>query len=57
MLSRVDYSFNNYLKSQIYQQFNKALAPTTINKQHTFFRIVLIQAYKEGYIKQHPYIK
>jgi len=60
MLSRVDYSFinsfNNYLKSQISQQFNKPLAPTTINKQHTFFRTVLIQAYKEGYIKQHPYI-
>ncbi len=60
MLPRVDYafitSFNSYLKSEISEQFNRPLAPTTIFKQHGFFRTVLIQAYKEGYIKKHPYI-
>ncbi|MEN8186107.1 MAG: tyrosine-type recombinase/integrase [Bacteroidota bacterium] len=60
MLPRVDYSFitsfNNYLKSQISEQYNKPLAPTTIIKRHTFFRTVLIQAYKEGFIKKQPYV-
>ncbi len=60
MLPRVDYafitSFNNYLKSQISEQFNRPLAPTTINKQHSFFRTVLIQAHKEGFIKKQPYV-
>jgi integrase len=59
MLSRVDYSFinsfNNYLKSQISEQYNRPLAPTTINKQHSFFRTVLIQAFNEGLIKKQPY--
>ena len=59
MLPRVDYafitSFNNYLKSLRSEQFNRPLAPTTINKQHSFFRTVLIQAYKEGLIKKQPY--
>lgn len=60
MLPRVDYafitSFNNYLKSQISEQYNRPLAPTTVNKQHSFFRTVLIQAHKEGFIKKQPYI-
>jgi len=60
MLSRVDYafitSFNNYLKSQISEQYHKPLAPTTINKQHSFFRTVMIQANKEGFIKKQPYV-
>ena len=60
MLPRVDYafisSFNDYLKSLISTQYKKPLSPTTIYKRHTFFRTVLIQAYKEGYINKHPYI-
>ena len=60
MLSRVDYafitSFNNFLKSQISEQYKKPLAPTTINKQHSFFRTVMIQANKEGFIKKQPYV-
>ncbi len=60
MLPRVDYAFitslNNYLKSIVSEQYNRPLAPTTINRQHSFFRTVLIQAYKEGFIKNHPYI-
>jgi len=60
MLSRIDYafitSFNNFLKSQISEQYNKPLAPTTINKQHSFFRTVMIQANKEGFIKKQPYV-
>lgn len=60
MLPRVDYafitSFNDYLKAQISTQYNRPLSPTTIFKRHTFFRTVLIQAYKEGYINKQPYI-
>jgi integrase len=60
MLPRVDYafitSFDSYLKSQISQQFNRPLAPTTVFKMHTFFRTVLIQAYREGFIKKQPYV-
>ena len=60
MLPRVDYafitSFDSYLKSQISQQFNRPLAPTTVFKMHTFFRTVLIQANREGFIKKQPYV-
>ncbi len=60
MLPRVDYafitSFDSYLKSQISIQFNRPLAPTTVFKMHSFFRTVLIQAYREGFIKKQPYI-
>ena len=60
MLPRVDYafitSFDRYLKSQISQQFSRPLAPTTIFKMHSFFRTVLIQAYREGFIKKQPYV-
>jgi len=32
------------------------LLRTTINKQHSFFRTVMIQANKEGFIKKQPYV-
>ncbi len=59
-ISRLNYSFitsfDEFLRSQITEQYKLPYSQTTIYKHHSFFRTILIQAFKEGYLKKQPYI-
>lgn len=59
-ISRLNYSFitsfDEFLRSQITEQYKRPYSQTTIYKHHSFFRTILIQAFKEGYITKQPYI-